>query len=123
MRREQLVNGVDERLKEIIRQVAQEFQATVIELESMPDHDHLLCEVDPQFGIHCLVRTLKGRVNRISFGKSSPGFVATAGGAPLAGIQQYIEDQKNVAHQLCCAPASAAEPEPPAKCVMCSLET
>jgi putative transposase len=37
-RRSVLVNGVDKRLKEIIQQSAAEFQATVIELEIMPDH-------------------------------------------------------------------------------------
>jgi len=40
-----LVNGVDERLKEIILQSADEQQVEVIELEVMPDHVHLLCEL------------------------------------------------------------------------------
>ena len=44
-RRKVLVKGVDERLKEIIRQTAQEFQAAVIELKIKPDHVHLLYEV------------------------------------------------------------------------------
>jgi len=48
-RRKVLVNGVDERLKAIIRQVADETQSEVLELEVMPDHVHLLCEVAPQF--------------------------------------------------------------------------
>jgi putative transposase len=112
-----LVNGVDERLKEIVRQTAQEFQAAVIELEitpalacgaSVPDHVHLLCEVDPQFGIHRLVRYLKGWSSHLlrqefSWLRSrlptlwtNSYFVATVGGAPLADIKQYLEDQKNV---------------------------
>ena len=107
-RRKVLVKGVDERLKEIIRQTAQEFQAAVIELEIMPDHVHLLCEVDPQFGIHRLVRYLKGRSShllrqefswlccRLPSLWSNTYFVATAGGAPLAVIKKYIENQKNV---------------------------
>jgi putative transposase len=107
-RRKVLVKGVDERLKEIIRQTAQEFQAAVIELEIMPDHVHLLCEVDPQFGIHRLVRYLKGRSShllrqefswlccRLPSLWSNSYFVATVGGAPLAVIKQYIENQKNV---------------------------
>jgi putative transposase len=37
----------------------------VIELEVMPDHVCLLCEVDPPFGIHRLVRNLKGRSSRL----------------------------------------------------------
>lgn len=43
--------GVDVRFKEIIHEVVAERQAEVIGLEIMPDHVHLLVEVDPQFGI------------------------------------------------------------------------
>lgn len=107
-RRSVLVNGVDKRLKEIIEQTAAEFQATVIELEIMPDHVHLLCEVDPQFGIHRLVRYLKGRSSRLLRQEfpwlrsrlptlwTHSYFVSTVGGAPLSIIKQYIENQKNV---------------------------
>ena len=49
-RRKVLVEGVDIRLKEIIYQVATELSCEVMELEVMPDHVHILCEVDPQFG-------------------------------------------------------------------------
>jgi hypothetical protein len=64
-RRKVLVDGVDVRLKEIIREVAAERRAEVIELEVMPDHVHLLIEVDPQFGVHRLVRLMKGRSSRL----------------------------------------------------------
>ena len=64
-RRSVLINGVDTRLKEIIEQTATELQAGVIELEVMPDHVHLLGEVDPQFGIHKLVKRIKGRSSRL----------------------------------------------------------
>ena len=42
-------------------------QAAVLrsEMEVMPDHVHLLVDVDPQFGIHRLVRRLKGRSSRL----------------------------------------------------------
>jgi len=107
-RRPVLVNGVDKRLKEIIEQTAAEFQATVIELEIMPDHVQLLCEVDPQFGVHRLVRYLKGRSSRLLRQEfpwlrsrlptlwTHSYFVSTVGGAPLSIIKQYIENQKNV---------------------------
>ena len=107
-RRKVLVNSVDMRLKEIIHQTAQEFRATVIELEVMPDQVHLLCEVDPQFGIHRLVRNLKGRSSRLLRQEfpwlrsrlptlwTNSYLVATVGGAPLVGIKQYIENQKGV---------------------------
>ena len=72
----------------------------------MPDHVHLLIEVDPQYGIHRLIKQIKGissRVLRQEFPKiksrlptlwSNSYFVSTVGGAPLAIIKQYIENQK-----------------------------
>ena len=107
-RRKVLADGVDERLKAVIRSTAAERSATVIEMEVMPDHVHLLVEVDPQFGIHRLVRLLKGRSSRLlreEFPRlrsrlptlwTNSYFVATVGGAPLAVIKQYIENQKKV---------------------------
>ena len=54
------VNGVDERLKELIEEVCCENRIDVIEMEIMPDHVHLLMEVDPQFGLHKAVKLIKG---------------------------------------------------------------
>lgn len=105
-RRSVLVNGVDKRLKRIILETAKEYRAEVIELEVMPDHVHLLLEVDPQYGIHRMVRQLKGRSSRIlrsefpSLSTRLPTlwtnsyFVSTVGGSPLAVVKQYIENQK-----------------------------
>jgi putative transposase len=103
-----LIDQIAERLKAILREIAAEHQATVLELEIMPDHVHLLCEVDPQYGIHRLVRQMKGRSSRLLRQEfptlrsrlptlwTNSYFVFTCGGAPLAVIQQYIENQKNV---------------------------
>lgn len=105
-RRSVLVNGVDKRLKRIILDTAKEYRAEVIELEVMPDHVHLLIEVDPQYGVHRMVRQLKGRSSRIlrsefpSLSTRLPTlwtnsyFVSTVGGSPLAVVKQYIENQK-----------------------------
>ncbi len=107
-RRKVLVEQVKERLKQIIGEVCQQHQADVLSLEIMPDHVHLLVEVDPQFGIHRLVRLIKGRSSRLlrqefsSLTTRMPTlwtnsyFVSTVGGAPLAVIKQYIENQKHV---------------------------
>ena len=40
------------RLKRIIAEVVDEKGARPAECETMPDHVHLLVQVDPQFGIH-----------------------------------------------------------------------
>lgn len=107
-RRKVLVNGVDVRLKELIEEISNEFHIDIIEMEIMPDHVHLLMEVDPQFGIHKAVKLIKGRTSRIlrqEFGWlcsripslwTNSYFVSTVGCAPLSVIKQYIENQKNV---------------------------
>lgn len=107
-RRKVLVNGVDVRLKELIEEICNEYHIDVIEMEIMPDHVHLLMEVDPQFGVHKAVKQIKGRTSRVlrqEFGWlrsrlptlwTNSYFVSTVGGAPLSVIKQYIENQKNV---------------------------
>ncbi|MFZ5627117.1 MAG: IS200/IS605 family transposase [Bacillota bacterium] len=100
-----LVDGVDTRLKQLIYQVTGRYDASVIELEVMPDHVHLLVDVDPQFGVHRLVKQIKGLSSRILRQEfphlrrlpslwTNSYFVATVGGAPLEIIKQYIENQK-----------------------------
>jgi len=105
-RRSVLVNGVDERLKAILREVADETRSEIIEFEVMPDHVHVLVEVDPQFGIHSLVKLMKGRSSRLLRQEfpwlksrlptlwTNSYFVSTVGGSPLAVVKQYIENQK-----------------------------
>jgi len=105
-RRKVLVGDVAERLKEIVHQVCNELEAEVEALEVMPDHGHLLVSADPQFGIHRLVKRIKGRSSRILRQEfphlrsrlptlwTNSYFVATTGGAPLEVIKQYVEDQK-----------------------------
>ena len=107
-RRKVLVGGVDKRLKEIFDQVAKELSCEVLELEVMPDHVHMLCEVDPQFGVHRFVKQVKGRSSHLlrqefpNLKSKLPTlwtysyFVSTVGGAPIAILKQYIENQKTV---------------------------
>ena len=107
-RRRVLVQGVDERLKGIIHQVAEERSVEIIEREVMADHVQLLVEVDPQYGIHQFVKQAKGQSSRIlrqefpwlksrvPSGWTNSYCVSTVGGAPLAVIKQYIENQKSV---------------------------
>lgn len=99
---------VDERLKQIIREVCKETGNDILELETMPDHVHLLVDCDPQYGINKLVRLIKGRTSRYlrsefpSLKRRLPTlwtnsyFVATVGGAPLSIVKQYVQNQRNV---------------------------
>jgi putative transposase len=107
-RRSVLVNGVDERLKSILLEVAENTKSDVIEMEIMPDHVHLLVECDPQFGINKLIRMMKGRSSRYLRSEfpwlksripslwTNSYFVSTVGGITLDVVKQYIENQKGV---------------------------
>ena len=110
-RRKVLVDGVDSRLKELITQICQEIQADIIEMEIMPDHLHLLIEVDPQFGIHKAIKLIKGRTSgilrqefpylktRLPTLWTNSYFVSTVGGAPMAVIKEYVANQKTSQRQ------------------------
>ena len=106
-RRPVIEGAVDERLKQIIREVCAERECNLIELETMPDHVHMLVECDPQYGIHRLVKQIKGRSSRLLRDEfptlrsrlptlwTNSYFVATVGGAPLEVIKQYVANQRN----------------------------
>jgi putative transposase len=107
-RRPVLTGGLDKRFKEILRDVVAETQSELIELEVMPEHVHLLVEIDPQFGIHKLVKLAKGRSSRFPRQEflrlrsrlptlwTNSYFVSSVGGSPLSVVKQYIENQKRV---------------------------
>ena len=104
-RRKVLVGSIAKRLKEVVTAVCDEVSAEIIEMEIMPDHVHLLVEVDPQYGIHKLVKAIKGkssfllRKEFVELTTKLPSlwtnsyFVSTVGGAPLSVIKKYIENQ------------------------------
>lgn len=105
-RRKVLVGDIETRLKTIICHVCEEKHIDLIEMEVMPDHVHLLIEVDPQFGIHRAVKSIKGvssRILRTEFKElttrlpslwTNSYFVSSVGGAPLEVVKRYIESQE-----------------------------
>ncbi|WP_127490446.1 IS200/IS605 family transposase [Paenibacillus ehimensis] len=105
-RKKVLKEPVDIRLKELFLEKAIELRAEIVEMEIMPDHVHLLIKCDPQFGIHRVVKHLKGytsRVLRMEFRHltsrlpslwTNAYFVATVGTVQLDVIKKYIESQK-----------------------------
>ena len=105
--RKKVLHGkVETRLKKIIKDVCIEKNADLIEIECDNDHVHLLVDVDPQYGVHKLIKQMKGRSAKILreefvFLKSTlpclwtnSYFVSTVGGAPMKVVKQYIENQK-----------------------------
>jgi len=93
-------------MKELIKAICMQNRADIVEMEIMPDHVHLLVSADPQYGIHKLIKAIKGKTSfqlrqefpelasRMSALWTNSYFVATVGGAPLEIIKQYIENQK-----------------------------
>lgn len=110
-RRKVLINQVKENLEKLIFEQCEKYKAELIEMEIMPDHIHLLVEIDPQFGIHKLIKRMKGYSSHVLRKKfkhlttklptlwSNSYFVSTVGGAPLDVIKKYIQNQKTSQRQ------------------------
>lgn len=106
-RRKVLINGIDERLKEILYDIAKEIDVEIKALEVMPDHVHMFIEFDPRINLHNVVKRLKGRSSHIlreeypSLKKKLPSlwtrsyFSCTIGHISEETIKQYVESQKN----------------------------
>ncbi|NBS17856.1 MAG: IS200/IS605 family transposase [Gammaproteobacteria bacterium] len=106
--RKVLSEPLQARLMEVVRTVAEERRLDIIEMEVMPDHVHILHEVDPQFGIHRAVKRIKGTTSRVlraefpEHKRKLPSlwthsyFVSTVGGAPLEIVKQYTTNQHEV---------------------------
>ena len=107
-RRKVITGQVDERLKQIIRDVCAERDAPIVELETMPDHVHLFIEADPTLCVAEIVNRLKGRTSRVLRQEfpslrtrlptlwSRSYFAATVGAVSEATVRRYIEAQKGM---------------------------
>ncbi|MDD7680636.1 MAG: IS200/IS605 family transposase [Stecheria intestinalis] len=106
-RRKVLIHGIDERFKEIVLSMQEEQNFKVLEMEVMPDHVHLLLDVDPTIGVNTLVGRIKGKTahilcreypeirRRIPTLWTRSKFIATVGSVSLDVVKKYIEDQKS----------------------------
>lgn len=107
-RRKVLIDGIDERLKDILLEIIKETNSEILEIEVMPDHVHLILDVDPQYGVAKVVKHLKGKSSNI-LRKEFPVlrskiptlwtnsyFVSTVGGVTIDIVKKYIENQKGV---------------------------
>jgi putative transposase len=104
-RRPVLNGGVAARLTTIAHKVCAERSATIGKFEVQPDHVHALLSVDPQYGVHRLVKQIKGRSSRLLRSEfahlrsrlptlwTNSYFVATVGGATLDVVKHYIANQ------------------------------
>jgi len=105
-RRKVLVPPIDARLKELVIEKQEEYSYGVIEMEIMPDHVHLLLDVDPRTGIDTVVRKIKGYTahtirkeypwmkSRLSSMWTRSRFIVSVGSVSLDVVKQYIVGQK-----------------------------
>jgi putative transposase len=94
-------------LPAVFASVCADFGAELVEMDGEDDHVHLLVAYPPQVAIARLVNSLKGvsarrlrqryRVRTHREHLWSPSyFAASAGGAPLETLKQYIRQQRMV---------------------------
>jgi putative transposase len=95
-------------LAEHFARVCERMEARLIASDGEDDHVHLLVEYPPKHSISVLVNALKGTSSRLlrqarpdlarRYWKDvlwSPSyFAASAGGAPLSVLKQYVENQR-----------------------------
>jgi putative transposase len=107
-----LTDAILTRCEEIMRNVCVDFGAELREFNGEDDHVHLLVHYPPSVAVSKLVNSLKGvssrylrqehgtHLRRYLWGDHlwSPSYFAgSCGGAPLAVIKEYIENQKRPA--------------------------
>lgn len=107
-RRKVLIDGVDERLKELLKEKASELGVEIVEMEVMPDHVHIFLKSKPTYAIHFVVNQLKGYSSvvlrrefiwlksRIPTLWTRSYYVETIGHIAEDTIKIYIENQKKV---------------------------
>ncbi len=107
-RRRVLINGIDERLKKLIREKEEDYGYKVIEMEIMPDHVHLLLDLKPRIDVIRCVNLIKGYTSHILRNEfpelrrkiptlwTRSKFIASVGAVTLEVVEKYIEEQKKV---------------------------
>ena len=104
-RRKVLVGEVETRLIEIIQQVAFDYEVSLIELHTNQDYIHIICEVDPQFGVMPFVKKCKAKSSNILREEfihlktklptlwTNSVFISTVGNSPIDFIEHFINNQ------------------------------
>lgn len=106
-RRKILVGTIKARLEQLIREVANEYGWTILELAIQPDHVHLFLRGEPYTAPSDIARLIKGRSSRVLREElpellklpslwTQSFFVSTAGNVSHEVIQRYIERQSKV---------------------------
>ena len=109
-RKKVLVGPVEVRLKELLAEIATQYEFEILAVEVMPDHVHLFVSAPPKFSPAEIVRLFKGITSRRLkkefeslrhpyWGKNATlwaegYYVGTAGYVSAETIQRYIEESQ-----------------------------
>jgi len=108
-RREVFTKEILDELRPIFSSVCIDFGADLVEFDGKDDHVHLLVNYPPKVAVSKLVNSLKGVSSHLIRKKNYPDirkklwgnalwspsyFAGSCGGAPIAIIRQYIEQQQ-----------------------------
>jgi len=105
-KRKVLVSPIDHRLKELILEKQTEYRYEVLAMDIMPDHVHLILDVDPRVGVNKVVGQIKGWAaqairEEFPFMKSRfpslwtrSKFISTVDSVSLEVVKQTIANQK-----------------------------
>lgn len=100
-----LISGLEERFKELTREICERSQYVLLALECDTDHCHIFVNVPPAVSAAEAVRVIKTNTARVllrEFGElrhmqnlwTRSYFASTAGKVSEATIKRYIEEQK-----------------------------
>ena len=104
-RRKVLDTQIQVRLKQLIREKQDEYEYQIREVETQPEHVHLLIEIPPEHSVDKIVGKIKGYTSKVlrqeyqSLKSRLPSlwtrskFVSSCGGVTLDVIKTYIEGQ------------------------------
>lgn len=108
-RRKVLSSDIEQSLKEILRNIAQDNNFTILECDGDLDHIHLLIDCSPQHYIPDMIKALKGVSARLLFKQygeelksklwnghlwNPSYFVATVSENTASQVRAYIQSQK-----------------------------
>ena len=101
-RRKVLVNGIDERLKELLCQKALQIGVTIEKMEVMPDHVHFMIQAPATIAPAQIAKIVKG-CSQASIKKLIPTFIgwskgyyiSSVGGNSIEAVEKYIKNQKS----------------------------
>jgi len=106
-RRSVLIDKIANRFKELVKDKQEEYKYQVLEQEVMPDHVHMILDVNPKIGIYTVVSKIKGYTSNIlreEFPElksklptlwTHSRFISSVGNVSLEVVKKYIENQKN----------------------------